>query len=125
MTLTKIQGSLGFTLYKDELGVSGHYIRALVREPAISDGRIQPGDKILAVNGTDISSLTHEEAVQFLRQCGREVHLTLLREADRTPTTDLSPTETTPNSSFRPKINLRYYIHNFFFISMNLFLFLL
>lgn len=54
--------------------------------------------------------MTHEEAVQFLRQCGREVHLTLLREADRTPTTDLSPTDITPNSSFRPKTNLRWVI---------------
>lgn len=49
MTLVKVQGSLGFTLCKDEEGVTGHYIRALVREPAISDGRIQPGDKILEV----------------------------------------------------------------------------
>lgn len=48
--LNKIHGSLGFTLCKEEEGIVGHYVRALVREPAISDGRIQPGDNIVAVS---------------------------------------------------------------------------
>ncbi|KAF2893438.1 hypothetical protein ILUMI_12735, partial [Ignelater luminosus] len=48
ITLTKIQGSLGFTLRKEDDSALGHYVRALVREPALSDGRIRAGDKIIA-----------------------------------------------------------------------------
>lgn len=50
ITLTKVNGSLGFTLRKEDESVLGHYVRALVREPALSDGRIKPGDKIVAVS---------------------------------------------------------------------------
>lgn len=50
VTLTKIQGSLGFTLRKEDDSALGHYVRALVREPALSDGRIRAGDKIIAVS---------------------------------------------------------------------------
>lgn len=59
------------------------------------------------MNGIEISSMSHEQAVQFLRQCDNEVLLRLFRELDRTPV-DLSPTDITPNSSFRPKPYLRY-----------------
>lgn len=48
--LKKIHGSLGFTLRKEDDSALGHYVRALVREPALTDGRIKAGDKIIAVN---------------------------------------------------------------------------
>ena len=48
--LTKVNQSLGFTLRKEDESILGHYVRALVREPALSDGRIRPGDKIVAVS---------------------------------------------------------------------------
>ncbi len=48
--MVKQQGSLGFTLRKEDESVLGHYVRALVREPATTDGRIKPGDKIIAVS---------------------------------------------------------------------------
>lgn len=50
IVLTKVNRSLGFTLRKEDESVLGHYVRALVREPALSDGRIRPGDKIVAVS---------------------------------------------------------------------------
>lgn len=50
IVLTKVNHSLGFTLRKEDESVLGHYVRALVREPALSDGRIRPGDKIVAVS---------------------------------------------------------------------------
>uniref|UniRef100_A0A8D8VAP4 Tyrosine-protein phosphatase non-receptor type 13 n=1 Tax=Cacopsylla melanoneura TaxID=428564 RepID=A0A8D8VAP4_9HEMI len=91
IVLTKNNGSLGFTLRKEDESVLGHYVRALVREPALSDGRIKPGDKILAVNGVEMSQMTHEDAVKFLRQCGDDVRLRLYRDATQTPVTALSP----------------------------------
>lgn len=56
ITLTKIKGSLGFTLRKEDDSALGHYVRALVREPALTDGRIQAGDKIIAVSVIFINS---------------------------------------------------------------------
>lgn len=48
--MVKQQGSLGFTLRKEDESVLGHYVRALVRPPATTDCRIKPGDKIVAVS---------------------------------------------------------------------------
>lgn len=50
MTLEKVNGSLGFTLRQEDMSVLGHYVRALVKDPALSDGRIHPGDRIIAVS---------------------------------------------------------------------------
>lgn len=51
--MRKLQGSLGFTLRKEDDSALGHYIRALVREPALTDSRIRAGDKIIAVSLPD------------------------------------------------------------------------
>ncbi|XP_049820351.1 uncharacterized protein LOC109609094 isoform X2 [Aethina tumida] len=107
VTLTKIQGSLGFTLRKEDDSALGHYVRALVREPALTDGRIRAGDKIIAVNDVEISPMSHEQAVQYLRQCGDVVKLRLYRDCAQTPVATLSPTETTPRTSFSRKAHLR------------------
>lgn len=98
--MTKVGGSLGFTLRKADSSALGHYVRALVREPALSDGRIQPGDKIIAVDGEDLSPLSHEEAVALLRKCGPKVKLRLYRDLAQTPVSALSPTE--PDHPLRP-----------------------
>ncbi|XP_024888462.1 uncharacterized protein LOC112465226 isoform X1 [Temnothorax curvispinosus] len=98
--MTKVAGSLGFTLRKADSSALGHYVRALVREPALSDGRIRPGDKIVAVDGAPLSPMSHEEAVQLLRQCGPTVKLRLYRDLAQTPVSALSPTE--PDHPLRP-----------------------
>ncbi|XP_063990218.1 uncharacterized protein LOC135169289 [Diachasmimorpha longicaudata] len=98
--MTKVGGSLGFTLRKVDSSALGHYVRALVREPALSDGRIQPGDKIVAVDGAPLSPMSHEEAVALVRQCGPRVKLRLYRDLAQTPVSALSPTE--PDHPLRP-----------------------
>ena len=50
ISMSKVNGSLGFTLRKEDESILGHYIRSLVKEPAISDGRIRAGDKIISVS---------------------------------------------------------------------------
>jgi len=86
VTLTKVNGSLGFTLRQLDDTVLKHTIKALVREPAISDGRLRPGDKLLAANSVELGSLSHAEVVQFLRQAPDTVQLTLYRDDSRAQT---------------------------------------
>lgn len=56
--MVKDQGSLGFTLRKEDESILGHYVRALVRPPAVTDGRIRMGDRILAVSYSIIFNST-------------------------------------------------------------------
>ncbi|XP_026752143.3 uncharacterized protein LOC113512452 isoform X2 [Galleria mellonella] len=110
IVMTKVNGSLGFTLRKEDHSALGHYVRALVREPALSDGRIQPGDRIVAVNDTSMSNMSHGEAVAFLRACGSEVRLRLYRDHAATPLSPMSPKEGPTDSdapTSRPKPPLR------------------
>ena len=86
LSLTKVNGSLGFTLRQTDDTVLKHTIKALVKEPAISDGRIRPGDKLLSCNGVDLSGFSHQELITFLRQCPEVNSLTLYRDASRSQT---------------------------------------
>lgn len=60
---------------------------------------------IFQVNDADISPMSHEEAVMFLRQCGDRVKLRLYRDASQTPVSALSPTDEA--KTFKPKPLLR------------------
>ena len=111
--MVKQQGSLGFTLQKEN-DSEGHYVRALVREPATSDGRIKAGDKIVAVNGTCVSHLTHEQTVIFLRQAADAVKLRLYRDDGQISNSTTSPSDSDYRSyaasntlTKKTKVNLR------------------
>ena len=92
LRLTKVNGSLGFTVCQTtDATVLRHSVKALVKEPAISDGRIRPGDKLISANGSDCSQMSHAELISFLRKCPPEVKLTLYRDASRSQT-PVSPT---------------------------------
>ena len=47
---------------------------------AHSDGRLQAGDRILAVNGVDISAFSHNQASDVLRKAGGVVKLRIIRD---------------------------------------------
>uniref|UniRef100_A0AAY4AWD1 PATJ crumbs cell polarity complex component n=1 Tax=Denticeps clupeoides TaxID=299321 RepID=A0AAY4AWD1_9TELE len=47
---------------------------------AARDGRLWAGDQILEVNGVDLRSASHEEAIAALRQTPAKVRLTVLRD---------------------------------------------
>jgi len=64
VTLKKKDGSLGFTIVKKDDGI---YVKDIIKDPALTDGNVRPGDKILRVNGIDVSSLSHSGAISFLR----------------------------------------------------------
>ena len=59
-----------------------------MKEPAISDGRIRPGDKLISANGVECDGLDHAELIQFLRKCPATVNLRLYRDTSRSQVSD-------------------------------------
>merc|ERR1719208_235380 len=109
ISLTKVNGSLGFTLRQTDDTVLKHTIKALVKEPAISDGRIRAGDKLLSCNGVDLSNMSHNDLISFLRQCPEHNTLTLYRDNSRsqTPLTpDHGECHVSSGHESRPRNNL-------------------
>ena len=43
--------------------------------PAAADGRLKRGDQLLAVNGISLDEMTHEQAVNLLKNAGDVVTL--------------------------------------------------
>ena len=50
---------------------------------AANDGRIWPGDRILAVNDQDVRQATHDEAIDVLKKTVGKVRLLILRDVNR------------------------------------------
>ncbi|NWI87308.1 PTN13 phosphatase, partial [Pitta sordida] len=79
VTMTKSEkGSLGFTVTKGSDNV-GCYIHDIVQDPAKSDGRLRPGDRLIKVNDIDVTNMSHTDAVNLLRAAPRTVRLVLGR----------------------------------------------
>ncbi|NWR35094.1 PTN13 phosphatase, partial [Tachuris rubrigastra] len=79
VTMTKSEkGSLGFTVTKGNDNV-GCYVHDIVQDPAKSDGRLRPGDRLIKVNDIDVTNMSHTDAVNFLRTAPRTVRLVLGR----------------------------------------------
>ncbi|XP_041914622.1 tyrosine-protein phosphatase non-receptor type 13 isoform X6 [Alosa sapidissima] len=79
------KGSLGFTLTKgNDLSC---YIHDIIQDPAKGDGRLRPGDRMIMVNNTDVSSMGHTEVVNLVRAAPRVVDLVVGRvlEAPKPP----------------------------------------
>uniref|UniRef100_A0A8C2WGZ8 Protein tyrosine phosphatase non-receptor type 13 n=1 Tax=Cyclopterus lumpus TaxID=8103 RepID=A0A8C2WGZ8_CYCLU len=57
----------------------GVYVKAIIPKGAADlDGRIQKGDRVVAVNGNSLEGATHQQAVEVLRETGQvRVHLLL------------------------------------------------
>ncbi|XP_074849766.1 tyrosine-protein phosphatase non-receptor type 13 isoform X2 [Carettochelys insculpta] len=79
VTMTKSEkGSLGFTVTKGNENI-GCYIHDVIQDPAKSDGRLRPGDRLIKVNDMDVTNMTHTDAVTFLRAAPKTVRLVLGR----------------------------------------------
>uniref|UniRef100_A0A8C8TWW6 Tyrosine-protein phosphatase non-receptor type 13 n=1 Tax=Peromyscus maniculatus bairdii TaxID=230844 RepID=A0A8C8TWW6_PERMB len=72
------QGSLGFTVTKGSQSI-GCYVHDVVQDPAKADGRLKPGDRLVKVNDTDVTNMTHTDAVNLLRASPKTVRLVLGR----------------------------------------------
>ncbi|XP_008327329.1 partitioning defective 3 homolog B isoform X2 [Cynoglossus semilaevis] len=86
--LSKGSEGLGFTVVTRDSSVHapGPILvkNILPRGAAVKDGRLQPGDRILEVNGVDITGVNQEELVSMLRSTrpGESVSLVVLRLED-------------------------------------------
>ncbi|KAI6193962.1 PDZ domain containing protein [Aphelenchoides besseyi] len=49
---------------------------------AATDGRLQPGDQVLEVNGTSLSGLNHDQAITILRRTPAKVRLLVYRDVN-------------------------------------------
>ncbi|XP_042840168.1 tyrosine-protein phosphatase non-receptor type 13 isoform X4 [Panthera tigris] len=79
ITLIKSEkGSLGFTVTKGNQSI-GCYVHDVIQDPAKSDGRLRPGDRLIKVNDTDVTNMTHTDAVNLLRAAPKTVRLVLGR----------------------------------------------
>ncbi|XP_013396442.1 tyrosine-protein phosphatase non-receptor type 13 [Lingula anatina] len=80
VTLIKsIRSGLGFTVAGGTMTTGGCYVKAVVQDPALSDGRMQAGDKLILVNGKDVTGFSHFDCVSFLRNTPQEVTIRLHR----------------------------------------------
>ncbi|KAK3601912.1 hypothetical protein CHS0354_041851 [Potamilus streckersoni] len=82
VTLTKSAsgGGLGFTVVGGAATAGGIYIKGIVHDPALSYGILHPGDKLIKVNGIDMTSLSHFEAVNVLRDMPQVVKIRVYRD---------------------------------------------
>ncbi|CAL9682119.1 unnamed protein product [Knipowitschia caucasica] len=79
--LSKNDSSLGISVtggVNTSVRHGGIYVKAVTpRGAAELDGRIQKGDRVMAVNGKSLDGATHQQAVEALRDTGQKVRLLL------------------------------------------------
>jgi C-terminal processing protease CtpA/Prc len=75
IVLKKGSTGLGFNIVGGE-GEEGIYVSfILAGGPADLSGELRRGDKILSVNGVDLTRATHEDAAQALKRAGDTVEI--------------------------------------------------
>ncbi|XP_067466135.1 tyrosine-protein phosphatase non-receptor type 13 [Thunnus thynnus] len=79
VVLTKSRsGSFGFTITRSKLD-NCYYIQEILDNPAKSDGRLRAGDRLVTVNGHDVTSVADDVAMTILRSSPRRLSMTLGR----------------------------------------------
>ncbi|XP_060055561.1 multiple PDZ domain protein isoform X4 [Erinaceus europaeus] len=105
--LTKNVQGLGITIAgyigDNKLEPSGIFVKSITKSSAVEhDGRIQIGDQIIAVDGTNLQGFTNQQAVEVLRHTGQTVHLTLMRRGTRQETEPISRMDITKDLILSP-----------------------
>uniref|UniRef100_H3DGI2 FERM and PDZ domain containing 2 n=1 Tax=Tetraodon nigroviridis TaxID=99883 RepID=H3DGI2_TETNG len=105
LELKKSSGSLGISVaggMNTTVRYGGIYIKSLVPGGAAEqDGRIQIGDRLLEVDGTNLKGVTHQQAVECLKKTG-EVVVTLLLEREPTIMLESRPDSPCPLLAHSP-----------------------
>ncbi|XP_056208649.1 FERM and PDZ domain-containing protein 2 isoform X2 [Falco biarmicus] len=92
VTLTKSENNgYGFSVVFNKVDTC-LYVDEILNEPALSDGRLKRGDRIIMVNGIDVTSLPCNEALTLLQSSPPDLHLVVGR-ADSHPRPSIRPDE--------------------------------
>ncbi|XP_060938242.1 synaptojanin-2-binding protein [Limanda limanda] len=78
---------------------NGIYVAKIKEDGAAAlDGRLQEGDKILAINGVQLQDLMHKSAVDLFRMAGEDVNLCVLKKLLQhdNGSTDPQPDQSSP-----------------------------
>ncbi|XP_039109597.1 multiple PDZ domain protein isoform X2 [Hyaena hyaena] len=105
--LTKNVQGLGITIAgyigDKKLEPSGIFVKSITKSSAVEhDGRIQIGDQIIAVDGTNLQGFTNQQAVEVLRHTGQTVHLTLMRRGTKQVAELMSREDVTKDAVLSP-----------------------
>ncbi|XP_047555365.1 multiple PDZ domain protein isoform X3 [Lutra lutra] len=105
--LTKNVQGLGITIAgyigDKKLEPSGIFVKSITKSSAVEhDGRIQIGDQIIAVDGTNLQGFTNQQAVEVLRHTGPTVHLTLMRRGAKQEAELVSREDVTKDAVLSP-----------------------
>ncbi|XP_065764393.1 multiple PDZ domain protein isoform X3 [Muntiacus reevesi] len=105
--LTKNVQGLGITIAgyigDKKLEPSGIFVKSITKSSAVEhDGRIQIGDQIIAVDGTNLQGFTNQQAVEVLRHTGQTVHLTLMRRGTKQDAEPASREDVTKEVALSP-----------------------
>uniref|UniRef100_A0AAV2LZA8 Membrane-associated guanylate kinase, WW and PDZ domain-containing protein 3 n=1 Tax=Knipowitschia caucasica TaxID=637954 RepID=A0AAV2LZA8_KNICA len=83
-------------------GVIPHKIGRIIEgSPTDRLGQMKVGDRISAVNGQSIIDLSHNEIVQFIKEAGNSVTLTVVPEDESTPRSGTNSAKHSPSSQHR------------------------
>uniref|UniRef100_A0A3P9H664 Membrane-associated guanylate kinase, WW and PDZ domain-containing protein 3 n=1 Tax=Oryzias latipes TaxID=8090 RepID=A0A3P9H664_ORYLA len=93
--LERSQRGFGFSLRGGKEYNMGLYILRLAEDgPALKDGRIHVGDKIVEINGEPTQGITHTRAIELIQAGGNRVHLLLRPGQGRVPDHSLNSSST-------------------------------
>ncbi|XP_071419376.1 FERM and PDZ domain-containing protein 2 isoform X2 [Pithys albifrons albifrons] len=92
VTLTKSENNgYGFSVVLNKVDTC-LYVDEILNDPALSDGRLRRGDRIIMVNGIDVTSLPCNEVLTLLQSSPPDLHLVVGR-ADTDPRPSIRPDE--------------------------------
>ncbi|KAM5156820.1 partitioning defective 3 homolog isoform 4-T4 [Mantella aurantiaca] len=107
--LKKGAEGLGFSITSRDVPLGGSapiYVKNILpRGAAIQDGRMKAGDRLLEVNGVDLTGKTQEEVVSLLRstKMGGAVNLLILRQEEGFPPRELESEQNPVPNTREPK----------------------
>ena len=89
----RAKGGLGVTVVSSGAPTNDLFMirRIIAAGAAAKDGRLRPGDRLVAVNGKSLAGLHHAAVLQELNKAPKECHLTVWRDPTASEAADATP----------------------------------
>ena len=89
----RAKGGLGVTVEASDAPTNNLFMirRIIAAGAAAKDGRLRPGDRLVAVNGKNLAGLHHAAVLQELNNAPKECHLTIWRDPTAVEAGDATP----------------------------------